>query len=59
MARPTAKDRNQPISDTKDAKSRLAKFKASVVRSIKQYNAGQVKIFDDIDDFLNDLHSPE
>ena len=37
----------------------LEEFKAGVVRSMKQYNAGLVKTFDNADDFLADLHSPE
>jgi len=37
----------------------LEEFKAGVVRSMKQYNAGLVKTFDNVDDFLADLHSPE
>jgi hypothetical protein len=37
----------------------LVEFKAGVVRSMEQYNAGLVKTFDNIDDFLADLHSPE
>ena len=44
-------------SNTTEAESILLEFRAGVVRSMKQYRAGQVKIFDDIDDFLNDLHS--
>jgi hypothetical protein len=37
----------------------LEEFKAGVVRSMKQYNAGLVKTFADIEEFLNDLHNPE
>jgi hypothetical protein len=37
----------------------LEEFKAGLVRSMKQYNAGLVKTFDNVDDFLADLHSPE
>jgi hypothetical protein len=37
----------------------LEEFKAGVVRSMKQYNAGLVKTFDNADDFLADLHSSE
>jgi len=37
----------------------LYEFKAGLVRSMKQYNAGLVKIFDNADDFLADLHKPE
>ena len=34
-------------------------FKAGIVRSMKQYNAGLVKAFDNVDDLLADLHSAE
>jgi hypothetical protein len=37
----------------------LEELKAGVVRSMKKYNAGLVKTFDNADDFLADLHSPE
>ena len=40
-------------------RTELEEFKAGVVRSMKQYNAGLVKTFDNVDDFLADLHSPE
>jgi hypothetical protein len=40
-------------------KTELEEFKAGVVRSMKQYNAGLVKSFDNVDDFLTDLHNPE
>ncbi len=40
-------------------KTELEEFKAGVVRSMKQYNAGFVKTFDNVDDFLADLHSSE
>jgi hypothetical protein len=43
---------------TKD-ETALVEFKAGVVRSMKQYNAGRVETFDNVDDFLADLHSPE
>ena len=36
----------------------LEEFKAGVVRSMKQYNAGLVKTFADIDDFLDDCITP-
>lgn len=42
---------------TKD--TALDEFKAGVVRSMVQYNAGLVKTFDNVDDFLADLNSPE
>ena len=37
----------------------MKEFKAGLVRSLKQYNTGYVKTFDDIDAFLDDLHKPE
>lgn len=37
----------------------LAKFKAGVIRSMKQYEAGLVETFDNVDDFLSDLHNSE
>ncbi len=37
----------------------LAEFKAGLVRSMKQYNAGLVETFDNVDDLLADLHSPK
>lgn len=40
---------------TKD--TALDKFKAGVIRGLKQYNAGQIKVFDDIDEALNYLHN--
>jgi len=39
--------------------SALEEFKVGMVRSMKQYNAGLVKTFDNVDDFLADLHDPE
>jgi hypothetical protein len=45
-------------ADTDD-EAALEEFKAGLVRSMKQYNAGLVKTFDDVDDFLNDLHNPD
>ncbi len=44
---------------TKKEDTVLVEFKAGVVRSMMQYNAGLVKTFDNVDDFLADLHSPE
>lgn len=44
---------------TKKENTALVEFKAGVVRSIKQYNAGLVKTFDNVDDFLADLHNSE
>ncbi len=37
----------------------LEEFKAGLVRSMKQYNAGLIKTFDDVDDLLKDLHNPD
>jgi hypothetical protein len=37
----------------------LDEFKAGVVRSMKQYNTGLVKTFDNVEDLLNDLHAAE
>jgi len=37
----------------------LKEFEAGLARSIKQYKAGQVETFDNVDDLLADLHSPE
>jgi len=42
-----------------DKETALEEFKAGVVRSMKQYNAGLAKTFDDADDFLADLHNPK
>ena len=47
------------ISAIATQKTELEEFKAGVVRSMKQYNAGFVKTFDNVDDFLADLHSSE
>ena len=47
------------ISAIATQKTELEEFKAGVVLSMKQYNAGLVKTFDNVDDFLADLHSPE
>jgi hypothetical protein len=47
------------ISGITKEEAELAEFKAGVVRSMKQYNAGLVETFDNVDDFLADLHSPE
>ena len=44
---------------TKKEDTALVEFKAGVVRSMKQYNAGLVKTFDNVDDLLEDLHNPE
>jgi hypothetical protein len=37
----------------------LAEFKAGVVESMKQYNAGAMKTFDNVEDLLDDLHASE
>jgi hypothetical protein len=37
----------------------LDEFKAGIVRSMVQYNADLVKTFDNVDDLLADLNSPE
>ncbi len=47
------------ISGITKEEAELAGFKAGLVRSMKQYNAGLVKTFDNVDDFLADLHSSE
>jgi hypothetical protein len=52
-------ERISMISAIATQKTKLEEFKAIVVRSMKQYNAGFVKNFDNVDDFLADLHSPE
>jgi hypothetical protein len=44
---------------TKKEGTVLVEFKAGVVRSMKQYNSGLVKTFDNVDDFLADLRNPE
>jgi hypothetical protein len=53
------KEQISTISAIATQKTELEEFKAGVVRSMKQYNAGFVKTFDNVDDFLADLHSPE
>ena len=47
------------ISAITTKETALVEFKAGVVRSMKQYNAGLVDTFDNVDDFLADLHNPE
>jgi len=47
------------ISGITKEESARTEFKSGVVRSMKQYNAGLVETFDNVDDFLADLHSPE
>ena len=44
--------------DPKEA-NELEEFKAGVVESMKQYNAGAVKTFDNVEDLLDDLHASE
>jgi hypothetical protein len=46
-----------PAIVTKD--TALEEFKTGIVRSMQQYNAGKVKTFDNMDDFLADLHNTE
>ncbi len=53
------KEQLSTISAIATQKTELEEFKAGMVRSMKQYNAGLVKTFDNVDDFLADLHSPE
>ena len=53
------KEQTPTISAIATQKTALEEFKAGVVRSMKQYNAGLVKTFDNVDDFLADLHNPE
>ena len=53
------KEQISTISAIATQKTELEEFKAGVVRSMKQYNAGSVKTFDNVDDFLADLHGPE
>lgn len=48
----------QRTCDPKKA-TELAEFRAGVVKSMKQYNAGAVKTFDNVEDLLDDLHSSE
>ena len=40
-------------------KTPLEEFKAGVVKSMKQYNEGLVETFDNVEDFLKDLNSPD
>lgn len=37
----------------------LEEFKAGMIRSLKQYEAGLTETFDNMDDFLSNLHSSE
>ena len=53
------KEQISTISAIAAQKSELDEFKADIVRSMKQYNAGLAKTYDNVDDFLADLHSPE
>jgi len=53
------KDQISTISAIATQKSEIDEFKGGMVRSMKQYNAGLVETFDNVDDFLADLHSPE
>jgi hypothetical protein len=54
MLRCTSRSADDLCQDTS-----VYEFKAGLVRSMKQYNAGLVKIFYNADDFLADLHKPE
>ena len=45
------------VADANEAA--LKEFEAGLARSIKQYKSGQVETFDNVDDLLADLHSPE
>jgi hypothetical protein len=56
---PIEDDRTTVISTNADSDAVLEEFKAGLVRSMRQHNAGLVKTFDDVDDFLDDLHSLE
>jgi hypothetical protein len=53
------KEQISTISAIATQKTELEEFKSGVVRSMKQYNAGLVKTFDNVDDLLADLHNPE
>jgi len=53
------KEQISTISAIATQKTALEEFKAGVVRSMKQYNAGIVETFDNVDEFLADLHKPE
>ena len=53
------KEQTSTTSAIATQKTELEEFKAGVVRSMKQYNAGLVKTFDNVDDLLADLHNPE
>jgi hypothetical protein len=55
----TENDRVTVISTNADDDAAREEFKTGLIRSIKQYNAGLVKTFEDVDDFLNDLHNPD
>ena len=37
----------------------MNEFRAGILRSMKQYNAGLVKTFDNVDEFLDDLHQED
>lgn len=53
------KERRLTILAVTTKETALVEFKAGVVRSMKQYNAGLLDTFDNVDDFLADLHNPE
>ena len=53
------KEQMLTISAIATKETALMEFKAGVVRSMKQYKAGQVDTFENVDEFLADLDSPE
>jgi len=61
MAGSESTDNNRIVLNPANAddEAALEEFKAGLIRSIKQYKAGLVKTFDDVDDFLNDLHNQD
>lgn len=52
------KEQISTISAIAAQKTELEEFNRDMVRSMKQYNAGLVKTFNNVDDFLADLHCP-
>jgi len=53
------KEQTLTISAINTKETALMEFKGGVVRSMKQYKAGQVDTFENVDEFLADLDSPE
>jgi|GEM_PF-1944468 len=53
------KEQTLTISAITTKETALMEFKAGVVRSMKQYKASQVDTFENVDEFLADLDSPE